>query len=328
MAGTFNIAVVAQSGRLSYETLLLLASLRHSDPGFKGQVFVCIPEAGELWRRDPGVTDPAILELFQHYGGTVLPFRNKHFGSTYPHGNKIECLTALPKDEPFLFLDSDTLVTGALSKAKIDFKRPTASMNRGPSWPKPDLYHADYADIWGALYARFGLDFASSLDERFGPDDWQRYLYFNAGWFLGPCPVAFGTRFAEYAVEVRDHTPYELVSQSLDPWLDQIVLPLVVHSFGGGRPEGDAARLDGELTRHWRALPLLHAAGDTATVDLMREVASFNKLKKVLRSYKPFKDQIWRGDGEKVRALFPGGIDRMSERIVRNRIKAAGLWAR
>jgi hypothetical protein len=36
--------------------------------------------------------------------------RSKVFGESYPHGNKIECLTALPKGEPFVFFDSDTLI--------------------------------------------------------------------------------------------------------------------------------------------------------------------------------------------------------------------------
>ena len=80
-------------------------------------------------------------------------------------------------------------------------------------------------------------------------------MYFNAGWFYGADPKAFGERFLEYALAVRDDRPDALVIQSLDPWLDQVVLPLVIHSFGGGRP---APALDGF---GWRCdLPLPPAA--------------------------------------------------------------------
>jgi pentatricopeptide repeat protein len=43
----------------------------------------------------------------------------------------------------------------------------------------------------------------------------------------GADPAAFGQRFLDYAKTVRDNAPEELVIQSLHPWLDQIVLPLV-----------------------------------------------------------------------------------------------------
>jgi hypothetical protein len=47
-----------------------------------------------------------------------------------------------------------------------------------------------------------------------------------------------------------------LAIQSLDPWLDQVVLPLVIHSFGGGRPALELDGLDGDITCHYRLLPL------------------------------------------------------------------------
>ena len=58
----------------------------------------------------------------------------------------------------------------------------------------------------------------------------------------------------------------ELAAQELYPWLDQIALPLVIHSFGGGRPGPELAPLDGAATCHYRALPLLYATAPDATI--------------------------------------------------------------
>jgi hypothetical protein len=201
-------------------------------------------------------------------------------------------------------------------------------MKRGPTWPQPELYKAGYAEIWGSLYARFGLEFATSQDESRSASDWQRYLYFNAGWFYGACPVAFGERFTQYAVEIRDHAPDELVAQSLDPWLDQAVLPLVIHSFGGGRPSAEIIKLDDDVTLHWRALPLLYASQNDRAITLLESIVQPNKLKKVLRTYDPFLEMIWKKQGQAARNLFPQGTDGMSERTVRQRLKAEGLWMR
>ena len=69
-----------------------------------------------------------------------------------------------------------------------------------------------------------------------------------------------------YAHSIRWDTPDELASQSLDPWLDQVALPLVIHSYGGGRPGPELAGLDGAITTHYRALPLLYARESDAAV--------------------------------------------------------------
>ena len=114
-------------------------------------------------------------------------------------------------------------------------------MRREGTWPQIELYGPGYAAIWKSLYDRFGLDFEASLDLSQPDEYWGRYLYFNAGWFHFSDPRAFGARFRDWAVSVRDDPPEELVCQSLDPWLDQVVLPLVIHSFGGGRPGPELA---------------------------------------------------------------------------------------
>lgn len=327
MAQTFNLAAVVQAGRLTYEAVLLVASLRASDPGFTGRVILMEPQPGPLWPEDPRLSDPAARALLAEMGAEIVPFESRHFGATYPHGNKIEGLAALP-DAPFLFLDTDTLVTGALSQVPFDFARPAASMRREDTWPVLELYGPGYAATWTALYDRFGLDFASSLDLSHPDEYWQRYLYFNAGWFFHQSPHAFGARFRDYAVSIARDPPPELVCQPLTPWLDQIALPLVIHAFGGGRPGPELAGMDGDVTCHWRVLPLFYARESDRAVAVMERVAGQAAVRKVLRAYAPMKRMIEQGQGGAVRALFDRADLPRREQAIRNRIKREGLWMR
>lgn len=326
-AQAFTIAAVVQSGRLGYEAVLLAASLRASDPGFAGKIILMEPQPGPLWQDDPRLPDGPVRSLLLDLGVEIRPFQNRRFGQTYPYGNKIEGLACLP-DAPFLFLDTDTLVTGALSQVPFDFARPSASMRREGTWPQVDLYGPGYGEIWRALYARFGLDFATSLDLTQPDEFWKRYLYFNAGWFFHESPLAFGARFLAYATAIRDDPPPELVCQPLDPWLDQVALPLVVHSFGGGRPGPTLAGLDGDVTCHWRLMPLLYARERDAAVAVLEQVAGRNAVKRVLKDYEPFRKAIWQGQGQAARALFDRNDLPRREQAIRNTLKREGLWAR
>nr|WP_236545117.1 hypothetical protein [Tropicimonas marinistellae] len=325
---SFNLAAIAQGGRLQYEALLLAASLRACDPAFQGRLILLEPQPGGAWPGDPRIRGEATRAALARLGAEVVPFEANHFGAAYPQGNKIEALTALPEGEPFLFLDSDTLITGALSDVPFNFDRPAASMRREATWPEIELYGPGYNAIWGALYRRFGLDFASSLDLSQPDEFWRRYLYFNAGWFFYRDPKAFGERFLDYALSVRNDPPEELVCQSLDPWLDQIVLPLVIHSFGGGRPGPELDGMDGGVTCHWRVLPLLYARECDRVVEVLEEVAAPNWIKKVLKEHEPFKRMVYQGRGRKVREMFDRADLPSPEQKIRNRIKAAKLWMR
>ena len=323
----FNIVAVGQSGRLQYEAVLLAASWRRFNPDFAGKLFIAEPQSSSRWNDDPRITSTAVRGLLTDLGATFLPFESRAFGSSYPHGNKIEALAALP-DEPFLFLDTDTLITGSLDDVAFDFNRPSASMRREGTWPVLDVYGPGYAGMWGALYRKFGLDFESSLDLSQPDEYWQRYLYFNAGWFFHHSPRQFGARFLDYALQVRDDRPVELVSQSLDPWLDQIVLPLVVHAFGGGRPGPELAGLDGAVTCHYRTLPLLYARDSDAVVRVLEEIAGSNAVKKVIRDHDTFRKMIYQGKGAQIRALFDRDDLPRREQMIRNAIKREGLWMR
>ncbi len=247
---------------------------------------------------------------------------------SYPYGNKIEALLALPKDEPFVFFDTDTLITGDLAGVPFDFDRPGASLRREGTWPQPELYGPGYARIWKSLYDRHGLDFASSLDLSQPDEYWRRYLYFNAGFFFYACPRVFGQRFLDITLAIRDDAPRELECQSLYPWLDQIALPLVIHGLGGGRDALPDGLIDGTVSCHYRLLPLLYAREDDRVVETLETIAAPNRIKKVVKSYDPIKRMIYQGRGRKVRALFDRNDLPRKEQAIRNRIKRAGFWMR
>lgn len=321
----FTLAAVVQGGRLAVQAVLLVASLRASDPGFPGRVVLIEPQPGPLWPADPRI-GPEARALLERMGARIVPFESRHFGAAYPYGNKIEGLAALPPG-PFLFLDTDTLVLGRLSLVPFDFARPSASMRREATWPKLLPGGLARADVWAALYRRFGLDFAASQDARWPAGDWRRDLYFNAGWFFHADPQAFGQRFLETALSVRDNPLPELEGQPLDPWLDQVALPLVIHALGGGRPGAELAGMDGGVTCHWRRLPLLYARESDAAVAMLEDLARRPDLKRVLRDDMVLRRMVYQGRGAAARALFDRASLPAEERAIRQALKWAGLWA-
>jgi hypothetical protein len=89
------------------------------------------------------------------------------------------------------------------------------------------------------------------------------------------------------------------------------------------------AGLDGELSCHYRLLPLLYARGSDAVVKVLEDVTSPNKVKKWLKQYDAFKRMIYQGRGHKVRAMFDqNDLPPPRERQLRNRIKKEGFWMR
>ena len=326
--GGFDVMIVGQRGRVGYEAALFAASLRASDPAFGGRLIVCEPQPGPLWPDDPRLPPPLAGLLTEELGAEIRPFESQHFGSSYPYGNKIEALSTLDPDRPFVFFDSDTLVTGALSAVPFDFDRPAASMRREGTWPQLELYGPGYGQIWSSLYRRFGLDYDSSLDRTQPDEHWERYLYFNAGWFFHRSGPAFGQRFLDTALTIRDDGPEEIALQPLDPWLDQVALPLVIHALGGGRPGPALDGLDGDVTTHYRMLPLLYARESDAAVKTAETVMGTNRIKRVLKEHEPFRRFLLQGKGRRARDLFDRADLPRKEQAIRNRLKANNLWVR
>lgn len=328
MAAPFNIISILQGGRLQYEALLLTASWAavYPDAETRPRLILAEPQPGVKWEYDPRLKDGDLRARLRELGAEIKPFENAVFGSRYPYGNKIIGLTTAPDKENFLFLDTDTVLLKPLDN--LVFSRPTASMRRENTWPSVELYGYGLKEIWQSLYARFGLDFMASLDTSFPDDYWEHYLYFNAGWFLGPDPHEFANYFCHYASEI-DRAPGKfLAGQSLNPWLDQVALPLTIQALGGGRPPPGEARLDGELSCHYRALPLLYAREPEETIAVVEALAAEQRNKKFFQAYPPFKAMIYGGKGYKARALFDR--DRLPGREggFRKKLKEKNLWMR
>ncbi|MDO5529979.1 MAG: hypothetical protein Q4F71_11305 [Paracoccus sp. (in: a-proteobacteria)] len=323
----FNILAVVQAGPLEAQALLFAASLRANSPGWGGRLVLAEPRPEGKWAGHATLIGDQTRALLTEMGAEITPFTAAHFGADYPQGNKIEALSLLPQGEPFVFFDTDTLFLGPLDQVAFDFARPSASMRREGTWPDPPLYGPGYGAIWRGLYERFGLDYESSLDRRQPDEHWERYLYFNAGWFFGADPAVFGARMLDYALSIRDAPGEALASQQLYPWLDQIVLPLVIHSLGGGRPGRDLAGLDGEVSCHYRNLPLLYARESDRAIEVLEEIAAQQAIKQQLRGHEAAAKLIYQGKGrEKIRALFDQNHLPSREAELRREIRRAGWW--
>ena len=71
------------------------------------------PQPGPAWDRSPAIRNAGVLAALDRLGAEILPFETRVFGQIYPQGNKIEALLALPDDRPFVFFDTDTLITAS-----------------------------------------------------------------------------------------------------------------------------------------------------------------------------------------------------------------------
>ncbi|MGB3406433.1 MAG: hypothetical protein WBA67_02975 [Jannaschia sp.] len=326
---SFNIMIVGQNGRLTHEATLFAATLRHNAPKWQGKLIIAEPLPGPRWPEDPRIPDGPQRELLIELGAEIVPFENRHFGNSYPNGNKIEGLAALP-DGPFVFFDTDTVITDELTDLTIDFTRPSASMKREGTWPVIELYGPGYNEIWGALHARRGGLLEKTIDTSWPDEHWRRYLYFNAGWFFGADPKVFHEAFLASALMVRDDPPEEIVVQTLDPWLDQVALPLAIHEMGGGRP-GDKGGIadevfDGSHSFHYRYMPLMYATAPDHVVAAVDAAVAPNRIKKVLKDYEPFKRFLYQPKGLKAREMFDRADLPRKEQAIRNQLKRAKLW--
>jgi len=78
---------------------------------------------------------------------------------------------------------------------------------------------------------------------------------------------------------VRNKPMPELACQELTPWLDQIVLALVVHALGGGRDTLEAGYLDGNTSYHYGMFLLLYTRESQQVIETLKTIATPNKLK-------------------------------------------------
>ena len=317
----FDILIIAQKGRLEYEAALFAASLRAQSPGFTGKLYIGEPQPGPLWPEDPRISDET-RTLLARLDATPLPFENRHFGSPYPHANKIEAMAALPDDVPVVFFDTDTVVLGEIGELDLG-ESPTASMERENTWPVEETYGAEPGEVWETLFKRFGIDIAPTLNHDRPAFDWRHNLYFNAGLIFAPRAREFAQTMLDLMTAIQDDPP---PCQPIYPWLDQIALPLAVAKHGGGRPEGDFVQLDGTLSKHYREIALLYATAPDAIIETLQKITAPNYVKKVIKQHEPFRRFIYQGAGPRARDLFDRHALPITQKPIRQRLKKNGLW--
>ena len=88
------------------------------------------------------------------------------------------------------------------------------------------------------------------------------------------------------------------------------------------------AGLDGDVTCHWRVLPLMYARESDRVIGVLESVTSPNRVKKLLKQHDPMLRMIYQGRGQKVRAMFDRDALPRTEKMLRNKIKSAGFWMR
>ncbi len=98
----FDIVLVGQRGRLQYEALLLVASLRAMAPDFSGTVYVAEPQPGPLWPDDPTMSGE-IRAALTAQGATILPFEATAFGQTYPMATRSRRYAPCQRADPSCF---------------------------------------------------------------------------------------------------------------------------------------------------------------------------------------------------------------------------------
>ena len=324
----FNVFCIGQAGRLGYEAVVFAATFRAANPNFPGRLIVAEPQPGPRWQGDPRL--PAeIRTLLEGFEAEIVPFDNQHFGQSYPYGNKIEGLLALPRRRTLhLLRHRHALYRRAfLGWVRI---RPPRSIDaaRGDLAPDRALRAGLRRDVEIAL-----RQVRARFRKLARPDQARRILgtlsLFQRGLVLCPLPPRLRPS-ASSTMRWRSATirPKSWSARRSTPWLDQVALPLAVHAFGGGRPGPELAGRDGDVTCHYRTLPLLYARESDAAVAMLEGAIAPNPIKKVLKAYEPLKKLVYQGKGKKVRAMFDQNDLPRREQAIRNRIKQAKLWLR
>ena len=280
---SLNVAIVAQKGRIGYQALLSAASIREHHPAADVRIHICIPNSSELWVDNPGIEDPALIRAFERYSCELVHFENADFGSNYPHSNKFYSILSLPPQEPFLFLDSDTLLLRPIRPDDFNFAVPGLKA-AGPSWPIVGRSFS-IKDIWESLYAFFGLEALPYRDDSQGADPHQLYPYYQGNVMYYARAGVFGETMLEMAKQLWQHQPEPVRDQPLKPWLDQIVLPLLLAKLGvPRRGSGDPIR---KVITHYE-FPFFLLVQNRAAISCFATLSKDHSLLSVLQHDRGF----------------------------------------
>jgi hypothetical protein len=280
-----NIVIVAQAGRIGYQAVLCAASIRAFHSASDVRVAIAVPKNSARWDQDPALTDAGAIEAFRRYDCEMVSFENADFGSAYPHSNKFYAIASLPPDEPFLFLDSDSVLAAPLRERDLDLVRPSFKP-AGPNWPVPGGDGRTIGDIWRSLYGFFGLDPAPYRDAERSDGEHQCYPYYNAGIVYHAEAGPFVRFWLEMTKRIWLERPACVNGQALKPWLDQIVLPLVLARLG--IPRGGAPDPVHKTVVHYH-FPFYLQVRHQRAVRLFEELSRDERLMAVLRNDEGFR---------------------------------------
>ncbi|MHA3914046.1 hypothetical protein [Halovulum sp. GXIMD14793] len=322
----FNIYMIAQPGRLEYESLLLVKSLRKFYSGDDIGVYVCTPENSGFWRTNPNMADGEVADKLRDLGCHVVNFKNERFGSRYPHSNKIYALSALPPDEPFVFFDSDHIFFDDIANVRVDFDRPTAR-RAGFVWPGKQMKCQTRKAWWDALYAKMGVETNGWYQERYGPESELYYPYFNGGCFYYSSAGRFHELYRKAIHEISESTPEVVDSRSLYPWLDQICLPIVMAQLDG---DGSVYRTDfafSQVATHYFFLSNLFLNVNEDILMIAREIITDPEYCSIFAREQSYNHSFLGEGWAEIRAITSKETyNWMNSPVLREKLSEMGLW--
>lgn len=233
----------------------------------------------------------------------------------------------MPPNEPFIFFDSDTLITGELARLDVDFARPSASMRREGLADTAAL-RPGYTEIWQSLYDRFGLDFTASLDLDQPTSIGNAICISMPAGSLGADPRAFAGVF-------WNTRPRSAMSRARR-WPARPS----THGLAGGAAVDRARawrrppRSGAGRSRRCGKLPLpqsslLYAREPDAVLDLIEELVADPRIAPLLQGDEAVARLIKGGEGRRViRPIFAGQNPPATEQAMRHRLRRDGLWFR
>lgn len=316
-----SIMMILGDHWLEYEAALALASFQATQN--IGKITFAQPRANAFWPHPPVSQNS---DWFIQNGAEVIQFEPRVFGPSYPIGNKIEALFALPEGKPFIFFDTDTVFLRPIDWTRIDFSAPMASLKRTDTWPNLSKSDAPRGVIWNAVYTALGHDLVQYENAGHPEHAFLRYPYFNAGVITGPCPHQLAERWLDAAVTLRDATDPLIAQQPLDPWLDQVALAPTIAALGGGVDTAGMCYLDNEATCHYRRLSLAYAREREEVITVI-ENASIT-AQQIITQHSAARKIIFDGIGRAIRTEFHDRAQSWDEATLRKALKSNGYWMR
>lgn len=322
----FNVYMIGQTGRLEYEALLLVKSLRMFCDSDEIGVYVCTPNNSDLWQSDPNIEKGEIADKLRDLGARVVSFDNERFGSRYPHSNKIYALAALPPDEPFVFLDSDHIFFEDIAGLEVDFHRPTAR-RAGLLWPGKRKQGQERKQLWDSLYAKFGVETDGWYQEEYGIDSELFYPYFNGGCFYYSSARRFHELYRQAIHEVSDNPPAEVHPKSLYPWLDQICLPLVMAQLNGDGAVYRGEFVFSQVATHYFQMSNLFLNVNEDILGITREIITDPEYRDLFGQMESY-NYSFLGEGwDRIRAITAGeNYNWLNSLKFRKKLSDMGIW--